>query len=671
MLALLVLAFLQEDSAVEGDHAERRIEPYFHEFTVSPNDPGLDGELRRVLVALDLVEALSDPARRDHARNELLELGDIGIGGAALGLGSNNPRVREAAAVWLSQCDAPVALEVLRVELEAAADPGSPEVVRLHDVFAQGLSRSLMDGLNRTVAPLGRTGGRGLVRAEGVARNLSPMQLSPQVLRQFRYQRVAGRVQLQRKGDSPLPHPRRAVEERLPAGARTAVDGVESPGDDGLDSELPAEAGEGSEDRAKSSPEEPNRITVYYGTNREKAEPDVGWYLRNQRVPALTLAGALFFWWFLSRILKVGAWRVARFLVLMVSCAAILMAALACRTMVIDYQRVKRLGVEFGGDRDEAFNRADRKSLCHLGECEVSVPRDHVLGSLARESILQFLKTGAFLEDPETQFVVLRISEYSGLEEFESKIEAAASAAGGEQRAFVFVHGFNVSFEDAARRTAQIAVDLGFPGAPIFFSWPSRADVVQYTVDESAVEWSIRHLVHFLMGLRQKMPNADLHLIAHSMGNRALTKALTRVQRRLRKADLRGFQEVILAAPDIDAETFREDIFPAMRGGSDRVTLYTSSADKALIASLGVHGYPRAGQQLVLLEDLETVLVDLDFSPFLWLFRLNHGYVGEARKVLEDLREVLVDRRQVQTRKHLAPEETEEGLQYWRLSSAQ
>ena len=41
------------------------------------------------------------------------------------------------------------------------------------------------------------------------------------------------------------------------------------------------------------------------------------------------------------------------------------------------------------------------------------------------------------------------------------------------KQVFVFVHGFNVSFENALRRTAQIAYDLNFDGAPFLFSWPS------------------------------------------------------------------------------------------------------------------------------------------------------------------------------------------------------
>jgi esterase/lipase superfamily enzyme len=45
------------------------------------------------------------------------------------------------------------------------------------------------------------------------------------------------------------------------------------------------------------------------------------------------------------------------------------------------------------------------------------------------------------------------------------------------------VHGFNVSFENALRRTAQIAYDLDFDGAPFLFSWPSRDSLLSYASD--------------------------------------------------------------------------------------------------------------------------------------------------------------------------------------------
>ena len=104
---------------------------------------------------------------------------------------------------------------------------------------------------------------------------------------------------------------------------------------------------------------------------------------------------------------------------------------------------------------------------------------------------------------------------------------------------FVFVHGYNNSFEQAAKRSAEIWYDIGFDGPPIMFSWPSRGGsfwrgVFSYFADAETVEWSSIHLKAFLEELvAETTPEklfadepARIHLIAHSMGCRALTRAL-------------------------------------------------------------------------------------------------------------------------------------------------
>jgi tetratricopeptide (TPR) repeat protein len=49
-----------------------------------------------------------------------------------------------------------------------------------------------------------------------------------------------------------------------------------------------------------------------------------------------------------------------------------------------------------------------------------------------------------------------------------------------QKQVFVFVPGFNVSFENALRRTAQIAYDVDFDGAAFLFSWPSGSGLASY-----------------------------------------------------------------------------------------------------------------------------------------------------------------------------------------------
>ncbi len=147
---------------------------------------------------------------------------------------------------------------------------------------------------------------------------------------------------------------------------------------------------------------------------------------------------------------------------------------------------------------------------------------------------------------------------------------------GGEL--FVFVHGFNVTFKDAARRTAQMAHDLEFPGAPVMFSWPSlgKGSPSGYREDERTAEWCEDDVMDFVTVVAKQSGARRVHLIAHSTGNRVLTGVLRRLAYSKRSGDMPKFNEVILTAPDIDAETFKLAIAPRITGIADRFTVYAS-----------------------------------------------------------------------------------------------
>ena len=78
----------------------------------------------------------------------------------------------------------------------------------------------------------------------------------------------------------------------------------------------------------------------------------------------------------------------------------------------------------------------------------------------------------------------------------------------------------------AARRVAQLAYDLDFDGTPMLYSWPSQASPTAYAVDEAAVGISGRRMADFLETVVAQSGAEHIHLIAHSMGNRALIEAL-------------------------------------------------------------------------------------------------------------------------------------------------
>jgi esterase/lipase superfamily enzyme len=97
---------------------------------------------------------------------------------------------------------------------------------------------------------------------------------------------------------------------------------------------------------------------------------------------------------------------------------------------------------------------------------------------------------------------------------------------------------------------------------------------------------------------------------------------------------LPGVSQVILTAPDIDADVFR-DLSASMRRSASKVTLYASSADLALAASKKANGFRRAGdaEPLTIVPGVDTVDASLLTTDF-----LSHSYYGDHASVIGDIR---------------------------------
>ncbi|MBN2476555.1 MAG: alpha/beta hydrolase [Pirellulales bacterium] len=296
-----------------------------------------------------------------------------------------------------------------------------------------------------------------------------------------------------------------------------------------------------------------------------------------------------------------------------------------------------------------------QRGALQLGTCEVSIPKSHEVGELESPSIVRF----EFREDPSRHVVLLNVESLPSAKFYDA---VKACVAGSRRKAaFVFVHGYNVSFESAARRTAQMSYDLKFDGAPIFYSWPSQGGLLDYTIDENNVVWTVPHLRQFLTDVAERSGATEVHLIAHSMGNRALTSALRDLSFEPEAARPK-FHQVVLTAPDIDAEVFKHDVAPRIVKTAQRVTLYASSNDKALASSKQIHAYPRAGdsgQQLLVLPDIDTIDVSAVDTSL-----LGHSYYGSNDTVLADLFDLLHDAKPPDQRRWLRPERLGD-MTYW------
>jgi esterase/lipase superfamily enzyme len=272
-----------------------------------------------------------------------------------------------------------------------------------------------------------------------------------------------------------------------------------------------------------------------------------------------------------------------------------------------------------------------REGPMSYGRIDVSIPLHHTIGVVERPKWYKL----EFSEDPKKHVMLLNL-ETVDKDDFFSEIKSRAAAEAGSE-ALIFIHGYNVAFPDAIQRTAQIAFDLDFHGVPIAFSWPSQAALEGYTIDQENAVWSVPHLSQFLVDLQETTDLESIHIIAHSMGTRVLTQALA-------KAHDDGFRlklnNIILAAPDIDADVFKEQILPKMQGIAKKTTMYSSSSDTALKVSQKIHGNDRlglGGENLRLLDGMDTInATNIDTSL------LGHGYYGSHKVVVRDILNLVI-----------------------------
>jgi len=231
----------------------------------------------------------------------------------------------------------------------------------------------------------------------------------------------------------------------------------------------------------------------------------------------------------------------------------------------------------------------------------------------------------------------------------------------GERVAVIFVHGYNVSFENAATHAAQIGFDLSVKGAMAFFSWPSQGALNRYSADEATIEASEPFIARFIEDFVTTSGAQKVHIIAHSMGNRGVLRAIDRIANKAQKHTGVLIGQVILAAADVDADTFR-NLCGAYVRVSRRTTLYVSSRDRAVEASRWLHDFARAGllPPIMIVPGIDTINVtNADLTT------LGHGYVANARGVLEDMHQLLVHDAPPSRRFALRQGETDAGERYW------
>ena len=132
--------------------------------------------------------------------------------------------------------------------------------------------------------------------------------------------------------------------------------------------------------------------------------------------------------------------------------------------------------MEYGSDRGRKLD---------LGRALVTVPKTHEVPKIERPWTLAIpyfnLVIYSKSEDPKEHFTLQEVKALPKLEFLSLVRQRLENSSNFKNEALVFIHGFNTEFDAALFRTAQIAYDLGFDGAPFLYSWPSGGSVAMHS----------------------------------------------------------------------------------------------------------------------------------------------------------------------------------------------
>jgi len=295
-------------------------------------------------------------------------------------------------------------------------------------------------------------------------------------------------------------------------------------------------------------------------------------------------------------------------------------------------------------------------SSVHYGKVFVEIPEDY-LKSLRNQTWLKRI----LIKSPETTITVRKPITITRSEMFMDIQKELQPLTTDERVALIYIHGFQTTFVEAAQRAAGIGYQLKIP-ITAFFSWPSKGKLAGYEADRNSVEVSDEQLARFLIDFTRESNANRVHILAHSMGNYALLRAMYRpVMQEALKKGLK-FGQIILAAPDVDARVFARDSY-VLANAATRVTIYASANDIALSASAKLAAFQRAGSMppptiISGLDTLDVSSVNLSF--------LGHSYIAGEIAVLEDISKILLHNDPPTRRTRLTPMKFGSSI-YWVL----
>ncbi len=286
------------------------------------------------------------------------------------------------------------------------------------------------------------------------------------------------------------------------------------------------------------------------------------------------------------------------------------------------------------GENEECNNKYFKNSPGSVKYiyCFINVPKEHSIGSL----------------DVSNDKIINKNLYFYAIRQKNLEKKDFYDIIKDKKEILIFVHGFNVEFEEAVYRAAQIHYDLKFQGITILYTWPAGPQGGMfsnlminetYKVNQQYAKISLPVFKSFLQELFNNLSKGTrIYLIVHSMGHQIVIPVLVELANS-NQIKNKKIQEIIFNAPDYPIEDFKRDA-KVIKNIAHRITIYCSPNDNALKASEVVNKNRRIGQ-CYKVDGLDVINVKRVDSPILGIGGLGHGYYS-SRAILTDLYQLML-----------------------------
>ncbi len=230
---------------------------------------------------------------------------------------------------------------------------------------------------------------------------------------------------------------------------------------------------------------------------------------------------------------------------------------------------------------------------------------------------------------------------------------ASAVAASPSKSLLVIVFGYKDDFESNAIKAGWFAYMLDVNTPVLLFDWPGdqALTIGGYNKAGHYAEASGSALGELLVKIEREIKPEKLWLKGSSLGCETVCEAFEYMyQHEDMRDDEAEITEVFLAAPDVSEDDFEENFERHISAFSEKLTVYVSSDDDALLMSGMITGQKRLGRQraqapeegeeakdllLIKSQNPDKVTI-IDVTP-INNSSFHHGYYLECPEFFDDL----------------------------------